>query len=73
MSGVEQPLRYVKYANKKDQNDRSQILIVTTCLDLPLKTLHKIIKARRYIENRVFNNLKMKQRWTIALYMVEME
>jgi len=58
MSGVEQPLRYVKYAKKKDDKDRSQILIVTTCLDMPLKTLHKIIKARWHIENRVFNNLK---------------
>jgi hypothetical protein len=58
MSGVEQPLRYIKYAKKKDQKDRTQILIVTTCLDLPLKTLHKIIKARWHIENRVFNNLK---------------
>ena len=58
MSGVEQPLRYVKYAKKKDDKDRSQILIVTTCLDMPLKTLYKIIKARWNIENRVFNNLK---------------
>lgn len=46
MSGVEQPLRYVKYAKKKDQKDRTQNLIVITCLDLLLKTVHKIIKAR---------------------------
>ena len=58
MTGVEQPLRYVKFAKKKEQKDRSQILIVTTCLDIPLKRLYKIIKARWHIENRVFNNLK---------------
>jgi len=58
MGGVEQPLRYVKFAKKKEQKDRSQILIVTTCLDMPLKTLYRIIKARWHIENRVFNNLK---------------
>jgi predicted transposase YbfD/YdcC len=58
MGGVEQPSRYVKFAKKKEQKDRSQILIVTTCLDIPLKTLYKIIKARWHIENRVFNNLK---------------
>ncbi len=28
------------------------------CLDMPLKTLYNIIKARWNIENRVFNNLK---------------
>ena len=58
MTGVEQPLRHVKFAKKKDDKDRSQILIVTTCLDISLKTLYKIIKARWHIENRVFNNLK---------------
>ena len=58
MNGVERPLRYVKYAKKKDDKDRSQILIVTTCLEMPLKTLYKIIKARWNIENRIFNNLK---------------
>ncbi len=58
MSGVELPLRYVKYAKKKSQKDRSQILIVTTCLDMPLKTLHKINKARWQIKNRVSKNLK---------------
>ena len=43
MSGVEQPSRYVKYAKKKDDKDRSQILIVTTCLDMPLKIESLII------------------------------
>ena len=58
MTGVEQPLRYVKFAKKKNDKDRSQILIVTTCLDITLRTLYRIIKARWNIENRVFNNLK---------------
>jgi len=35
MGDVEQPLRYVKFAKKKDDKDRSQILIVSTCLDTP--------------------------------------
>jgi predicted transposase YbfD/YdcC len=58
MSGVERPLRYVKYTRKKENKDRSQMLIVTTSLNMPLKTLYKIIKARWNIENRIFNNLK---------------
>lgn len=58
MNGVEQPLRYIKYANKKENKERSQILIITTCLNMSLKTLYKIIKARWNIENREFNNLK---------------
>jgi len=58
MNGVEQPLKFVKFAKKKETKERSQILIVTTCLDISLKTLYKIIKARWDIENRIFNNLK---------------
>jgi len=46
MSGVEKTLRYIKYSNKKENKERSQILIVNTCLNIPLKTLYKIIKAR---------------------------
>ncbi len=37
---------------------RSQVLIVTTAMDMNVKTLYKIIKARWNIDNRVFNNLK---------------
>ena len=58
MSGVEQPLRYIKFAKKHRNGDRSQILIVTTAMDMTVKTLYKIMKARWNIENRVFNNLK---------------
>ena len=31
MTGVNQPLRYVKYAKKEDTKERSQILTITTC------------------------------------------
>jgi len=37
---------------------RTQIMIVTTCMDMALKTLFKIIRARWDIENSIFNNLK---------------
>ena len=33
-------------------------MIITTCLEISLKTLYKIIKARWDIENSIFNNLK---------------
>ena len=36
----------------------TQIMIVTTCMDMTLKTLFKIIRARWDIENSIFNNLK---------------
>jgi predicted transposase YbfD/YdcC len=58
MNGVEQPLRYVKFAKSKSKTERSQMLIITTCVDMSLETLYKIIKARWEIENSIFNNLK---------------
>jgi len=58
MDGVQSPLRYVKFAKRKCNGERSQVLIVTTALDMNLRTLYKIMKARWNIENRVFNNLK---------------
>ena len=33
-------------------------MIVTTCIDIALKTLFRIIRARWDIENSIFNNLK---------------
>ena len=48
----------MKFAIKHPNNKRSQIMIVTTCSDMPLKTLFKIIRARGDIENSIFNNLK---------------
>ena len=56
MNGMEQPLRYVKFA--KSKTERLQMLIITTCVNMSLETLYKIIKARWEIENSIFNNLK---------------
>ena len=58
MDGVDSPLRYVKFAKKKSNGERSQVLIVTSALNMNLKTIYKIMKARWNIENQVFNNLK---------------
>jgi len=58
MDNVEQPLRFVKFAIKHKNKKRIQIMIVTTCMDMALKTLFKIIRARWDIENSIFNNLK---------------
>jgi predicted transposase YbfD/YdcC len=58
MENVNQPLRFVKYAMKHRDGKHSQIMIVTTCLKMSIKTLFKMIKARWDIENAVFNNLK---------------
>ena len=58
MNGVAQPLRFVKFEIKYKNNKRSQIMIVTTCMEMDNKTIYKIIKARWDIENCVFNNLK---------------
>jgi predicted transposase YbfD/YdcC len=58
MGNVLQPLRFVKFAMKLQNNKRSQIMIVTTAMDMELKTLFKIIRARWDIENSIFNNLK---------------
>jgi hypothetical protein len=52
------PLRFIKFAMKEKDNRRSQIMIVTTCMEMNLKTLFKIIRARWNIENPIFNNLK---------------
>jgi len=58
MDNVEQPLRFVKFALKHKNKLRTQIMIVTTCMDMARKTLFKIIRARWDIENSIFNNLK---------------
>ena len=58
MDNVEQPLRFVKFAIKHNDKKRTQIMIVTTCMDMALRTLFKIIRARWDIENSIFNNLK---------------
>lgn len=58
MDGVGQPLGYVKFTKKYRDGSRSQVLIVTTAIDMSIKTIYRIMKARWNIENRVFNNLK---------------
>ena len=58
MNDVDQPLRFVKFAIKHPDKRRSQIMIVTTCMEMKLRTLYKMIKARWIIENSIFNNLK---------------
>lgn len=58
MDNVKEPLRFVKYTMKYPNKKRSQIMILTTCMDTDLKTLFKIIKARWNIENSIFNKLK---------------
>ncbi|WP_243450473.1 transposase [Desulfosporosinus sp. Sb-LF] len=58
MDNVEQPLRFVKFALKHKNMLHTQIMTVTTCMDMTLKTLFRIIRARWDIENSIFNNLK---------------
>ena len=58
MDGVQSPLRYVKFAKRKSNGERSQVLIVTTAIEMSIKTIYRIMKARWNIENQVFNNLK---------------
>jgi hypothetical protein len=58
MDKVSGPLHFVRYAMKYPNKKRSQIMIVTTCMNMQLKTLFRIIRARWDIENSIFNNLK---------------
>jgi predicted transposase YbfD/YdcC len=58
MDNAKQPLRFVKFAMKHQNRKRSQIMIVTTLMEMSPKTLFKIIRARWDIENSIFNNLK---------------
>jgi hypothetical protein len=58
MDNVLQPLRFVKFTMKHINKKRTQIMIITTLMGMPLKTLFKIIRARWDIENSIFNNLK---------------
>ncbi|MCA1072495.1 transposase [Clostridium bowmanii] len=58
MNNVDEPLRFIKFTKKKNDKKYSQILLITTSFEIPLKVLYKIISARWDIENSVFNNLK---------------
>jgi hypothetical protein len=72
MPGVEKPLKFVKFTMKRKNNKYSQIMIVTTCMNMSLKTIFKIIRERSYIENSIFNYLKNECR-IIVMYMVAMQ
>ncbi len=58
MAGVEQPMRFVKFALKYADHKRSQIMIVTNNFEMSLKTIFRIIRARCDIEDCIFNNMK---------------
>ncbi|MDP8218757.1 MAG: hypothetical protein P9M03_08530, partial [Candidatus Theseobacter exili] len=58
MDKVDCSLRFVKFEMKYPNKKRSQIMIVTTSMDIRLKTLFKMIRAREDIENSIFNNMK---------------
>lgn len=58
MTGVIQSLRFIKFAIKYPNKKRSQIMIVTNCMEMSLETILKMIKARVDIENCIFNNMK---------------
>ncbi len=46
MAGVEQPMRFAKFALKYADHKRSQIMIVTTNFEMSLKTILRIIRTR---------------------------
>ena len=54
MDNVDQPLRFIKYILKYPNKKRSQIMIVTTNMDMSLKTLFKMIRARWDVENCIY-------------------
>lgn len=57
MDNVDRPLRFVKFAIKRLNDRYNQILIVTSCMNMPLTSLFKMIRRRWDIENTIFNNL----------------
>jgi len=48
----------IKFVKLHKNGDHSQMLVVTTLMNMSIKTLYKIMKAIWNIENRAFNNLK---------------
>ena len=55
MDNVNRPLRFVKFLMKYPDGNRSQIMIVTTCTYMDLKTLFKIMRTMWLI---ILNKLK---------------
>lgn len=65
MNGVTKLLKYVKFIKKvtnikTGKSKYTQMCIISTSHTIPLKTLFKIIKARWWIENSVFRQLKVQ-------------
>jgi hypothetical protein len=60
MDKVDRSLRFIKFEMKRLNGRYSQILIVTSCMNMPLDTLFEMIRGRWDIENSIFNNLKME-------------
>ena len=58
MDEITEPLRFVKFSKKTRQGKYSQVLMVTTDLNISLQTLYKMIHQRWDIENSLFNKLK---------------
>jgi hypothetical protein len=58
MHNVEKELRFVKFRMKSNDKKYTQIMIVTTCMDMKLETIFRIIRGRQDIENSIFNYLK---------------
>ena len=46
MDNVDQPLRFVKFAIKHTNKKHTQIMIVTTCMNMTCKTVFSMIPAR---------------------------
>jgi hypothetical protein len=60
MNNINPELRFIRFYQRKQNNKRTQIMIITTCKDVELQTLYKIIKARQDIENSIFHKLKIE-------------
>jgi hypothetical protein len=60
MKNVKNALRFIKFLIKKSDGKRSQIMIVTTSMEMDSRTIFKIIKSRQEIENSIFHNLKVE-------------
>ncbi len=58
MYNVDRLLRFIKFAMKYPDKKRSQIMVITTNMDMRLKTLFKMIRVREDIVNSIFNNMK---------------
>ena len=46
MNNVEKKLRFVKFTRKHSDGRRSQELLITSCLNMNIRTIYKIVKAK---------------------------